>query len=77
MFSFISQNWRGKPLIDYVTIISLICHTTTSKGLEIKAKLDETVYEKGTKVSDEELEQVNIYRYKFQGNWNYKISPQK
>lgn len=77
MFSFISQNWRGQPLIDYITIVSLISHTTTDEGLEIKAELDEAVYEKGTKVSDKELGQVNIYKYKFHGNWNYKISPQK
>lgn len=77
MFSFISQNWRGQPLTDYVTIVSLICHTTTDDGLSIKAMLDENTYEKGKKVSDEELSHVNIYRYKFHGDWNYKISPQK
>lgn len=77
MFSFISQNWRGQPLTDHVTIVSLICNTTTSYGLKIKAQLDETVYEKGIKVSDEELNLVNIYKYKFHGEWNYRISPQK
>lgn len=77
MFSFISQNWRGQPLTDYATIVSLISNTTTSHGLKIKAQLDETVYEKGIKVSDEELNLVNIYKYKFHGEWNYRISPQK
>lgn len=77
MFSFISQNWRGQPLTDYATIVSLICHTTTSHGLTIKAKLDETVYEKGIKVADEKLNLVNIYKYTFHGDWNYRISPQK
>lgn len=77
MFSMISQNWKGQPLTDYATIVSLISHTTTDTGLEIKAKLDERIYKKGQKVSDDELNQVNLYRYKFHGNWNYKISPQK
>lgn len=74
MFSFISQNWRGKPLIDYVTIVSLISNTKTDTGLEIKAILDENIYEKGRKISDEELAAVNIFKYKFHGEWNYKIS---
>lgn len=77
MFSFISQNWRGQPLKDYTTIISLICHTTTDEGLEIRAELDESVYEKGIKISDDALKSVNLYKYKFHGDWNYKISPQK
>ncbi len=77
MFSFISQNWRGQPLKDYTTIISLICHTTTDEGLEISAELDENVYEKGIKISDDSLKSVNLYKYKFHGDWNYKISPQK
>lgn len=77
MFSFISQNWRGKPLTDHVTIVALIGNTTTDTGLEIKAMLDENIYEKGKKISDEEFELVNIYKYKFHGDWNYKIAPQK
>jgi len=74
MFSFISQNWRGKPLIDHVTIVSLISNTKTKDGLEIKAVLDENIYEKGRKVSDEELAAVSIFKYKFHGEWNYKIT---
>ncbi len=77
MFSIISQNWRGQPLTDYATIVSLIGHTTTDQGLTIKAKLDDTVYKKGIKVSDEELQSVKIYTYKFHGDWNYRISPQR
>jgi len=77
MFSFISKNWRGQPLTDYVTIISLLCHTSTDEGLEVTARLDKNVYAKGKKVSDAELSRVNIYRYSFHGDWNYKISPQK
>lgn len=75
MFSFISQNWRAKPLTDYKTIISLINSTKTNNGLKIKAVLDNTVYEKGRKISDEEFDRINIYKYKFHGEWNYKISP--
>src|SRR5258708_10950616 len=60
MFCFISKNWRGKPLIDQATIIQLIANTTTTKGLTIKAKLDEQHYEKGLKISDEELALVKI-----------------
>jgi hypothetical protein len=77
MFSFISQNWRGKPLTDYVTIISLISNTKTDNGLEIRAGFDDNIYEKGRKISDEEFDKVNIYRYKFHGDWNYKILPHK
>ncbi len=75
MFSFISRNWRAKPLTDYMTIISLISSTETDNGLKIKAVLDNTVYEKGKKISDEEFDRINIYKYKFHGEWNYKISP--
>jgi hypothetical protein len=77
MFSFITQNWRGKPLINYLTIVSLICNTTTETGLKIKAMLDEKSYEKGKKISDEELSKIKIFRYKFHTEWNYKISPNK
>lgn len=58
-----------------MTIISLISSTETDKGLKIKAVLDNTVYEKGKKISDEEFDRINIYKYKFHGEWNYKISP--
>ena len=77
MFSFISQNWRGKPLIDHVTVISLISSTKTSAGLKIKAMLDENNYEKGKKITDEQMDAINLYKYKFHGEWNYKISKQK
>jgi len=77
MFSFISKNWRGKPLIDKATVVNLIANTKTQKGLEIKAKLDENLYQRGIKVSDEELEKIKIIRYKFHGEWNYKIKQEK
>ena len=71
LFSFVSHNWRGKPLIDYATIINLIANTTTSTGLKVYARLDETDYPKGIKVSDAELAKVNIQRHEFHGDWNY------
>lgn len=75
LFSFITKNWRGKPLVDIATIINLISNTKTSKGLTVQAELDKTVYEKGIKVSDEELSKVQLIRNKFHGDWNYKICP--
>lgn len=76
MFSFISKNWRGKPLLDKATIINLISNTTTQKGLKIEAQLDENNYEKGIKISDKELAKVNLIKENFHGEWNYSIKPQ-
>ncbi len=75
MFSFISKNWRGKPLLDSATVVSLICNTTTKKGLAITADLDENIYEKGIKVSDDDLLSINLKKEVFHGEWNYVISP--
>lgn len=75
MFSFISQNWRGKPLIDIATVINLISNTRTKSGLEIKTRLDEKHYKKGIKVTDEELAAINLVKDEFHGEWNYKIVP--
>jgi transposase len=77
LFSFISQNWRGKPLISLEVIVNLIAATTTSKGLEVPSELDQRVYQPGIKVSDAELAQVNLQREKFHGDWNYRIIPRK
>lgn len=77
LFSYISKNWRGKPLISRETVVNLIANTKTKKGLEVMAVLDENIYEKGINVTDEEIEKVNIYKFKFHGEWNYKISPIK
>lgn len=77
MFSFISKNWRGKPLIDRTTVVNLIGNTKTKSGLTIQAKLDENIYVKGIKISDEELASIYIEKDIFQGEWNYKIYPQK
>ena len=76
MFCFISKNWRGRPLIDTATIVQLIANTTTTKGLTIKAKLDENKYQKGIKISDEQLQQVKLQKDTFHGEWNYKITPE-
>ena len=75
MFSYISMNWRGKPLISLEVIVKLIAGTTTSKGLTIKSKLDKTIYEKGIKITDEELGKININQNDFHGEWNYSITP--
>tara|TARA_B110000046_G_scaffold142543_1_gene149381 strand:- start:31 stop:1251 length:1221 start_codon:yes stop_codon:yes gene_type:complete len=75
MFSYISKNWRGRPLISVETIINLISSTTTKKGLEIKAMIDKNKYETGIKVSDKELAKISIVRDKFRGEWNYEIRP--
>lgn len=75
MFSFISMNWRAKPLTSLQVIVNLIANTTTKKGLKIKTKIDDTVYEKGIKISDKELAKINIIRNQFHGEWNYVIKP--
>jgi transposase len=76
MFSFISKNWRGKPLDSLATIVNLIANTTTDTGLHIETSIDYATYEKGIEVTDEELESLNIKREKFHGEWNYMIKPQ-
>jgi hypothetical protein len=75
LFSFITINWRGKPLRSYRTIVQLIAATTTDAGLRVRAELDENKYPKGVKVSDAQLAAVNLSRHAFHGEWNYMISP--
>jgi hypothetical protein len=75
LFSFITINWRGKPLRSYRTIVQLIAATMTDTGLKVRAELDERKYPKGLKVSDAQLAAVNISRHSFHGDWNYTISP--
>lgn len=75
MFCHITENWRGRPLISREIVVQLIGSTTTSAGLEIKAALDNCTYKSGIKVSDQELESVNLYRENFHGEWNYEIRP--
>jgi len=75
MFSFISLNWRGKPLESREAIIELIAGTRTTTGLKIYAQLDDREYEKGVTVSDEQLATVNLSRETFHGEWNYSVTP--
>ena len=75
LFSFISQNWRAKPLISYRVIVNLIAATTTRSGLSVHCELDPNRYPKGILVSDEELAAINIKRANFHGEWNYTIAP--
>jgi hypothetical protein len=76
MFCHITENWRGRPLIDHEVIVNLIANTTTKQGLEIQAALDETCYPTGISVSDEDLRAVNLVPAGFHGkDWNYLIRP--
>jgi transposase len=75
LFSFISQNWRGKPLISHEVIVNLIASTTTKTGLLVRAKLDTTKYPKGRKISKHEMAEVDLRRDSFHGDWNYTIFP--
>lgn len=77
LFSFISINWRGKPLTSYQVIINLISSTTTKTGLVVKARLDKKNYLKGIKVSDKEMESLNLIKNKFHGEWNYIIKQKR
>ena len=75
LFSFISINWRGKPLVSRQTIISLIAATSTRSGLAVHARLDERLYPKGIKISDSQLAAVNLHSDPFHPEWNYTIKP--
>ena len=75
LFSFISQNWRGKPLVSHEVIVNLIAATTTREGLRVQCQLDTKSYPTGIKVSDKEIASINIQRDSFHGEWNYTISP--
>ena len=73
MFSFISMNWKGTPLRNYEMILNLIEGTKTKKGLKIKAKMDKKIYELGKKVSEKEMDEINILEHKINPKWNYTI----
>jgi len=75
LFSFISINWRGKPLTSYQVIINLITSTTTKTGLVVKARLDKKRYLKGIKVLNDEMKNLKIIKNTFHGEWNYTIKP--
>jgi hypothetical protein len=75
LFSFISMNWRARPLVSYRVIVDLISATTTRTGLTVHCELDESHYPKGIVVSDEQMASLNITRHDFHGEWNYTIHP--
>ena len=75
LFSFITINWRGKPLRSFKTIVQLIAATTTTAGLTVRAELDENKYPKGVKVPDAAFDSLKLARHPFHGDWNYTISP--
>ena len=75
LFSAISQNWRGKPLVTHEVIINLISATTTNNGLRVESPLDTNLYPKGIKISDKQMAEVQLRREGFHGDWNYSILP--
>ena len=75
MFSYISKNWRGRPLQDLATIVNLIGATTTTKGLKINCALDTCPYPSGIKIPDKDFAAISISRNDSHGEWNYSISP--
>ena len=75
LFSFISHNWRGKPLVSHQVIVNLIAATTTKTGLRVRAELDPSKYPKGVKVSNKEVAAIRLERDEFHGEWNYTILP--
>ena len=77
LFSFITMNWRGRPLLNYRTIVKLIAATTSTTGLSVKARLDKKQYQKGLKVPAAVLDQLSIRKHDFHGEWNYTITPRK
>ena len=75
LFSYITRNWRGKPLVSYEVIVNLIAATKTRTGLAVRCALDDRTYPTGRKVTDAELASVNLHRDEFHGEWNYRIRP--
>ena len=75
LFSFISRNWRGRPLVDYQTIVELIGATTSTTGLTVRCHIDQALYPAGVKISDAAMRALNITPDAFHGEWNYTVSP--
>jgi hypothetical protein len=75
LFSFITQNWRGKPLVSLKTIVQLIAATTTNTGLKVRCAIDPKTYPAGVKVTNREMAAIDILRHTFHGDWNYTIRP--
>jgi transposase len=74
LFSFISMNWRGRPLVNFETVVNLIASTRTRTGLRVKALLDRGTYEKGEEIADAEMEQLALKRHAFHPDWNYTLA---
>ena len=77
LFSAITKNWRGRPLVSMEAIINLIANTTTTTGLKVRCDVDHNTYTKGVKISADQLSQLRIYELNFHGEWNYTIIPNK
>ena len=77
LFSFITQNWRGRPLVSHQAVVNLIAATTTKAGLVVKAALDNRTYETGVKAADEELARLRLTPHSFHGEWNYTLLPRR
>lgn len=77
LFSFITTNWRGEPLVDYATVVNLIAQTTTTTGLKVCCRLDHRRYPTGRQVSAEQWASINLHRDDFHGDWNYTIRPRR
>jgi hypothetical protein len=75
LFSYISANWRGRPLTSLVAIINLIAATTTETGLRVRAEIDKGAYPQGRRVTDDEMAQVRLWPHRFHGDWNYTVRP--
>jgi len=75
LFSFITQNWRGKPLVSHRVIVQLIAATTTRAGLKVHCEIDPNTYPAGIKVTNAEIARINLQRHNFHGDWNYTIMP--
>ena len=75
LFSHIAMNWRGKPLVSLAAIVSLIGATTTQGGLRVRSEVDPGLYPKGVKVTDQQMETLNLEPHAFHGEWNYTIRP--
>lgn len=75
MFSFISMNWKGEPLVSFETVVNMISATKTNQGLRIKAVLDRRRYETGVKISEKQMKTLNLQRHQQNPEWNYSLLP--
>ena len=75
LFSYIAMNWRGKPLFSLAAVVNLIGATTTASGLRVRSEIDTRAYPQGVKVTDEQMQSINLSRHEFHGDWNYTIRP--